>query len=77
MEATIELDDFVTADEDDADEEAADEETSFSFQPIEPPEQASDRITSLRRENLQSAVDDYYTKLTKQEGTSVKSLSQR
>ena len=61
-----ELDDFVAG----LLEEDADEETSFSFQPIETSEQAGggDRITSLRRENLRSAIDDYYTKLVKQEG---------
>ena len=73
MAEDIELDDFVAglgedADEEAADEEAADEETSFSFQPIEPPEQVGARIAPLRRENLQSVIDDYYTKLAKQEG---------
>ena len=56
------------ADEDAADEDAADAETSFSFQPIDAPEQAGARIVSLRQENLQSAVDDYYTALVKLEG---------
>ena len=56
------------ADKEAADEEAAYEETSFSsFQPIDAQERAGDRIPLLRRENLQSAVDDYYTKLAKQE----------
>ena len=74
MAENMELDDFATglgedADEEGADEEAADEETSFFLQPIEP-EQAGGgaRIAPLRRENLQSAIDDYYTKLAKQEG---------
>ena len=65
------------ADEDAADEEAADAETSFSLQP---PEQAGewfektssfppgDKISPLHRENLQSAVDDYYAALVKREG---------
>ena len=70
MAEDIELDDYV-ADilGEDADEEVADEETSFSFQPIDT-EQAGggDRITPLRRENLRSAIDDYYNKLAKQEG---------
>ena len=57
------------ADEDAADEEAPDAETSFSsFQPIDAPERAGDRIPLLQRENLQSAVDDYYAALVKQEG---------
>ena len=73
MAADIELDDFVggledDADEEIADEEAADEETSFSFQPIDAQEQAGDRIPLLRQEILQVSVDDYYTKLAKQEG---------
>ena len=49
-----------------ADEEAVDE-TSFLLHPIEP-EQAGAKISPLRRENLRSAIDDYYTKLAKQEG---------
>ena len=78
MAADIELDDFVAgleddpdeddADEEIADEEAADEETGFSFQPIDAQEQAGDKIPLLRREILQVSVDDYYTKLAKQEG---------
>ena len=75
MAGNIELDDFVVGieeeadDEEAADAEAVDDETSFSLQSIEP-EQAGGgaRIAPLRQENLQSAIDDYYTKLTKQEG---------
>ena len=55
------------ADEDVVDEEAADEETSF-FEPIDAPEQAGDKIPLLQRDLLQSAVDDYYAALVKQEG---------
>ena len=72
MAEDIELDDFLPdveegADEDAADEEAADEETGF-FQPIDAPEQVGDRIPLLQRDLLQSAVDDYYAALVKQEG---------
>ena len=53
-----------------ADEDAADEETSFSFQPIDAPEQEDVGVTvpSLQRELLQTAIDDYYTALVKLEG---------
>ena len=77
MAEDIGLDDFLpdveegadedAADEDAADEEAADEETGL-FQPIDAPEQAGDRIPLLQRDLLQSAVDDYYAALVKQEG---------
>ena len=77
MAEDIELDEFLAdveegadedaADEDVVDEEAADEETSL-FQPIDAPEQAGDRIPLLQRDLLQSAVDDYYAALVKQEG---------
>ena len=77
MAEDIELDDFLpdveegadedAADEEAADEEAADEETGF-FQPIDAPERAGDRIPLLQRDLLQSAVDDYYAALVKQEG---------
>ena len=54
------------ADEDAADEEAADAETSFSsFQPIDAPEQAGDKIPLLQRDLLQSSIDDYYAALVK------------
>ena len=73
MAGNIELDDFVAdieeaTDTEAADAEAVDEETSFSLQRQEE-EQAGGgaRIAPLRRENLQSAIDDYYTKLAKQE----------
>ena len=71
MAADIELDDFVAglgedADEEAADAEAADDETSFSLQRQEQEQEGGGaRIAPLRRENLQSAIDDYYTKLTK------------
>ena len=71
MAENIELDDFVAglgedADEEAADEEAADDETSLSFQRQEEEQEGGGaRIAPLRRENLQSAIDDYYTKLTK------------
>ena len=72
MAEDIELDEFLPdveegADEDAADEEAADEEIGF-FQPIDAPEQVGDRIPLLQRDLLQSAVDDYYAALVKQEG---------
>ena len=73
MAGNIELDSFVAdieeaADTEAADAEAVDEETSFSLQRQEE-EQAGGgaRIAPLRRENLQSVIDDYYTKLAKQE----------
>ena len=74
MAGNIELDDFVAGieeatDTEAADAEAVDDETSFSLQRQEEEQGGGDaRIASLRLENLQSAIDDYYTKLAKLEG---------
>ena len=74
MAGNIEIDDFVAGieeatDTEAADAEAVDDETSFSLQRQEEEQAGGDaRIASLRRENLQSAIDDYYTKLAKLEG---------
>ena len=74
MAEDIELDEFLAGlgddlDEDAADEEAADEETGFSsFQPIDAPERAGDRIPLLQRDLLQSSIDDYYAALVKLAG---------
>ena len=69
MADDIELDDFVTGledalDEDAADEDAADRETNL-FQPIDASEQVGGSIPLLRRDLLQSSIDDYYAALVK------------